>query len=308
MTKISVIVPVYNAEKYLYRCIDSILAQTFTDFELLLVNDGSKDNSGKICDEYAAKDSRVRVFHKENGGVSSARNVGLDNVKGEWVTFCDSDDSVEKCWLEFFIRNTKGVELVLQGFNNDIYLKDVSIFSYEGSVDELLKLLHRKSIVGYCYLKLFRTNIIQNNNIRFVEEVKFREDEDFVLKYLCSIHNVRCVKEGGYNYYIPDLSKKYIGNDNFPVLLSMYASVCCIYSKVLNDVSKSYLNELINAYFYSFNYGHVNCYKRTKILKAAVGKAVLDVNDLSIVSRYILYYCSSYLASKIFKIRTLISK
>ena len=94
MPQISVIVPVYNTEKYLHRCIDSILAQTFTDFELLLIDDGSTDNSGTICDEYATKDSRVRVFHKKNGGVSSARNLGVDNAKGEWVTFVDSDDCV----------------------------------------------------------------------------------------------------------------------------------------------------------------------------------------------------------------------
>ena len=100
MPKISVIVPVYNVEKYLHRCVDSILAQTFTDFELLLINDGSKDSSGVICDEYAAKDSRVLVFHKENGGVSSARNMGLDNAKGEWISFVDSDDWVEKEYLE----------------------------------------------------------------------------------------------------------------------------------------------------------------------------------------------------------------
>ena len=94
--KISVIVPVYNTEKYLRRCIDSVLAQTYQDFELLLIDDGSKDSSGAICDEYAAKDARVRVFHKENGGVSSARNLGLDNARGEWVTFVDSDDYIEK--------------------------------------------------------------------------------------------------------------------------------------------------------------------------------------------------------------------
>ncbi len=93
--KVSVIVPVYKVEKYLPECIESILAQTFTDFELILVDDGSPDNSGKICDDYAARDSRIRVFHKENGGVSSARNLGLDNARGEWVTFVDSDD-----WLE----------------------------------------------------------------------------------------------------------------------------------------------------------------------------------------------------------------
>ena len=80
---VSIIVPVYNTEKFLHRCIDSILAQTYTDFELLLIDDGSKDSSGAICDEYAAKDARVKVFHKENGGVSSARNLGLDNARGE---------------------------------------------------------------------------------------------------------------------------------------------------------------------------------------------------------------------------------
>ena len=92
--KISVIIPVYNAESTLRRCVDSFLAQTFTDFECLLINDGSKDRSGEICDEYVARDSRVKVFHKENGGVSSARNVGLDNATGEWIAFVDSDDWV----------------------------------------------------------------------------------------------------------------------------------------------------------------------------------------------------------------------
>lgn len=93
---ISVIVPVYNAEMYLHRCIDSVLAQTYQNFELLLIDDGSKDSSGTICDEYAAKDARVRVFHKEIGGVSSARNVGLDHAQDEWITFVDSDDYIEE--------------------------------------------------------------------------------------------------------------------------------------------------------------------------------------------------------------------
>ena len=100
--KISVIIPVYNAESTLRRCVDSVLAQTFTDFECLLINDGSKDKSGEICDEYAIRDSRVRVFHKENGGVSSARNVGLDNATGEWIAFVDSDDWVGRnIWSRF---------------------------------------------------------------------------------------------------------------------------------------------------------------------------------------------------------------
>ncbi len=98
--KISVIVPVYNVEKYLRRCIDSILSQTFSDFELLLIDDGSKDKSGDICDEYVAKDVRIKVFHKANAGVSSARNLGLDKAKGEFIFFVDSDDFLDKTHLE----------------------------------------------------------------------------------------------------------------------------------------------------------------------------------------------------------------
>lgn len=98
--KISCIVPVYNVEKYLRRCVDSILNQTFTDFELILVDDGSLDNSPAICDEYAVKDSRIKVIHKVNGGVSSARNVGLDVAKGEWICFVDSDDLIEADYMQ----------------------------------------------------------------------------------------------------------------------------------------------------------------------------------------------------------------
>jgi len=92
---VSVIVPVYNVEEYLGRCVDSILAQTYTNLEVILVDDGAKDSSGAICDEYAARDARVRVIHKENGGLSSARNAGIDAAKGDWLEFVDSDDWIE---------------------------------------------------------------------------------------------------------------------------------------------------------------------------------------------------------------------
>ncbi|MBQ7882921.1 MAG: glycosyltransferase, partial [Phascolarctobacterium sp.] len=95
MPKLSIIVPVYKVEQYIHKCVDSILNQSFTDFELILVDDGSPDNCGKICDEYAAKDKRVRVIHKENGGVSQARNLGIDEAKGEYISFIDPDDWVD---------------------------------------------------------------------------------------------------------------------------------------------------------------------------------------------------------------------
>ena len=130
---ISVIVPVYNTEKYLDRCIQSILAQTYTDFELLLIDDGSTDLSGEICDKYAEQDSRVKVFHKENGGVSSARNLGLDKANGDWVTFVDADDWVTTLYLNNLSDNTNSADFVVSivGENDNI--------SYQGSIIKKLE-------------------------------------------------------------------------------------------------------------------------------------------------------------------------
>ena len=158
---ISVIVPVYNSEQTLHRCIDSILGQTYRNFELLLINDGSKDRSGEICDEYARKDNRVKVFHKENGGVSSARNVGLDNARGEWITFCDSDDHVSKEWLSNMLDNDTGCDLVVQGFSTPMEYEplngDINRFCvYSGPIKDGLILLLQRHILGYLWVKLFK--------------------------------------------------------------------------------------------------------------------------------------------------------
>lgn len=214
MPKISVIVPVYNAEKYLHRCIDSILVQTFTDFELLLINDGSKDRSGVICDEYAVKDSRVRVFHKENGGVSSARNVGLDNANGEWVTFCDSDDYVYPCWLENYNILEYGTkyDLICQGIETDKPLchgvnKNIYSVDAKGSIVDIIESLCINLILGYTTVKAFRLDIVNRARIRFNQNLKFKEDETFVIQYARYAINSICVNKIGYLYYIPVWNK-----------------------------------------------------------------------------------------------------
>ena len=111
--KFSIIVPVYKAETFICKCIEGILAQTIVDFELILVNDGSPDRSGEICEEYAKKDIRIKVLHKENGGPSSARNVGLDNATGEYICFIDSDDTIDNTFLENF--GECKADIVIQG-------------------------------------------------------------------------------------------------------------------------------------------------------------------------------------------------
>ena len=136
--KISVIVAVYKAEAYLHRCVDSLLAQTFQNFEILLVDDGSPDNSGKICDDYAKQDARIRVFHKENGGVSSARQCGIDHAKGEYTTHVDPDDWVEPTMLEDLYRkaNEEDADMVL----SDFYLEYRDNIKYEKRQPSSLKI------------------------------------------------------------------------------------------------------------------------------------------------------------------------
>lgn len=118
---VSVIIPVYNAEKQLCRCVDSVLAQTYADVELLLIDDGSTDKSGKICDEYAQKDNRVRVFHKENGGVSAARNKGINEAKGDYLSFIDSDDWIVPCMYE------KMLQKICEN-NADVCICDINMY------------------------------------------------------------------------------------------------------------------------------------------------------------------------------------
>lgn len=171
MPKVSIIVPVYKAEAYLHRCVDSILAQTFTDWELLLIDDGSPDRSGEICDEYAQKDSRIRVIHKENGGVSSARQKGLDEAVGEYTIHADPDDWVEPTMLAEMYQKAKDEDA-------DIVMTD--FFQNKGRCQEYIgqkpKDINRKEVLrellfqqlhGSCCNKLVRRVCYSRDGIRF---------------------------------------------------------------------------------------------------------------------------------------------
>ena len=216
MSVISIIVPIYNAEKTLVRCIESILAQEFSNFELIIIDDGSTDASGAICDEYAKKDFRIRVIHKQNGGVSSARNQGIDNAKGEWITFCDADDYVYPCWLTNFIDNSQDADLVVQGIIADGNLYDFSKkgdriigIDFIGDSIVCIEKLFEKGILGYPWNKLFRRYIIAQNNLHFDSSIHLKEDEIFVLQYLKYCRVIQSTSKAGYYYEVPDWTRKY---------------------------------------------------------------------------------------------------
>ena len=198
MPTITVIVPVYNTEKYLYRCIDSILAQTFTNFELLLIDDGSNDASGQICDEYTTKDNRVRVFHKKNGGVSSARNLGLDNAIGKYIMFVDSDDYMMPGMLEVMLSalESKKADLVVCGTmeTGGGYWRPVADVDYSINQlnDHFVTLLHTE-LLSPPWNKILKKKII--GNIRFSEDISFGEDLLFNIQYLKKCETISFIKE-----------------------------------------------------------------------------------------------------------------
>jgi len=201
----SIIVPIYNSEKYLDRCINSILRQTYHNIELILVNDGSTDNSLKICEYYKYYDSRVKVVNKKNGGVSSARNCGMDFAGGDFIGFVDSDDYVDTNMYnrlyECIKDNTDLVVLITHTINNsELFLKDIDSISGYEALNYIFKLEFPTSVWAY----LYKRKII--DNIRLNEEVHFFEDFEFNTRALINASSVSLCKELLYNYEINDTS------------------------------------------------------------------------------------------------------
>lgn len=203
---ITVVIPIYNVEKYLKKCIESIIKQTYKNIEIILVNDGSTDNCPKICDEYAKKDKRIIVIHKKNGGVSEARNAGIDIAKGKYITFIDSDDYVAKEYIENLYveceKNNTEVSLIGTRYLNKkgkvIFSSKViqKTYTSEEAIKQLF--LGKYYDSGVCG-KMYKTTLL--NNIRFNKDIKIGEDLDVFYKILLKCKNIRInTKLKMYNY------------------------------------------------------------------------------------------------------------
>ena len=205
MAEISIIVPVYNVEKMLHRCVESILAQTFTDFELILVDDGSTDRSGLICDEYGLLDSRVRVIHQNNRGASAARNTGIDVSNGHFIAFCDSDDIVSPMWLQRLFELTDCNTLVVGAYccksdhlGTPLQLRIEAGKKYPRNC---YYDFNKVGLAGYLCNALYRSKIIQKYRIPLRENSEngdYNEDLLFALDY---IKHVDYIVYTGYSDY-----------------------------------------------------------------------------------------------------------
>lgn len=202
---VTIIIPVYNAEAFLPKCIESIISQSYSNFELLLVDDCSTDNSYSICQSYSSLDSRLLIIRNNiNKGVTITRNLGLDNAKGEYILFIDNDDYIDNNYIETFIN-------ALQDYDDVDLLTQNIVFHYQG--EEPFVETNQLSLGGP-WGKLFKRSIIENHQIRFIPGLKYNEDNLFILDYLEHSNNHFNIQYAGYHYIIHNsCTSKKLEND-----------------------------------------------------------------------------------------------
>ena len=253
--KVSVIVPIFNVEKYLVKCLDSLLSQSLQDIEFILINDGSSDNSGKICNEYSLKDSRIKVIHQKNKGVSAARNIGIKTSQGEYIGFVDPDDWIEQNMFEdmFATFQRTNVDLVVCGYNyynNDYILDKRRCYTIQGEELMDLKTVFKSlsdmppTIRHGVVTKLFKRQII--GDLRFDETLRSSEDLDFLLAYLEKIRQVCFIHRPFYNNLVREGSATHGAlniqslKDSFKVHRRMYNETVYRF-RDLKDYAQAYL-------------------------------------------------------------------
>lgn len=201
--KISVIIPVYNVEEYLRRCLDSVINQTYKNLEIICINDGSKDKSGNICDEYSDKDKRIIVIHKTNGGLSSARNEGLQICTGDYISFIDSDDWIEEDFYEFVIKNVADEDLMVFDYyiaksNTEKEIKKYGNKICEINKEKCLIDLSRAKLESHVWDKIYKSLIFKD--MRFPENRNY-EDQAIMHLIIDKSKKIKYFNESFYNYF-----------------------------------------------------------------------------------------------------------
>lgn len=300
--KISIIVPVYKVEQYIHKCIDSILAQTFTDFEIILVDDGSPDKCGEICDDFAKKDNRIKVIHKSNGGVSSARNRGIDTAKGDYIAFIDPDDTVEPniyiTLLEQALANSadivvcpiKTINLISNTTSiSSVWEKVCCSIDKKTIADSIIpSVLNAKyfSLLS-CFNKLYRKSWFDNFKIRFDENRHHGEDVRLNLILLTQINSLVFVEQPLYNYYIrkrssltqvfrEDFYDYILDSKNFGLLLCHKYNLPQFVDKLINDYILLTLN-----FMQAVVSSNISMYRKYGILSQILNDAEFEKSILN---------------------------
>lgn len=252
--RVSVIIPVYNSIEYLRRSVDNVLDQSFEDYEILLIDDGSTDGSDSVCDEYAEQYDRVRVIHKNHGGVSAACNCGIDNAAGKYLMFCDSDDFAEQNWIETLYRYAEQYpdRFVLSAFFKDeinhsqtVRLKDASP-NKQFSSDEYYY-LYKNGFSAYRWNRIYRRDAVIGNHIRFDDSISIGEDVIFNIEYLKCCTGFLYIDKPLYHWVNN-------GNDSLSRAyhVKYYDDIKALYYPRISAIAEKDKQAFYNEYFYRF--------------------------------------------------------
>ena len=259
MNLVSVIIPVYNVENDLEKCIESILNQTYTNLEVWLIDDGSKDNSPKICDVYEQKDSRVHVVHKQNAGVSAARNTGIERANGDYIMFVDSDDSIAPKAIEHMMERAESTqaEVVICGFHyyfmqEGTVRENIPSMQFEGDSERFLHTVFYdvliKEFLNPPWNKLIKRELVERCGLRFHEDYSICEDMAFSIMLVHHARKIAILQEALYNYVLKSgesLVSKF--HPNYFEALSFYMDCVKQYFEAMNAPNevKSRMNEFL---------------------------------------------------------------
>ena len=280
MPLISIIIPIYNAGKYIHKCLNSILAQTYTKWEAILVDDGSLDNSGVVCDEYATKDTRFKVVHKKNEGVSTARNEGIKQANGSWIAFIDADDYIGVNYLYDLQEEAKQkYDFTIQGFTRVRNGQIISQMIYPDEIflhNNFTRLFNETRLYGFPWGRLYNTNIIRTNGIIFDKKISCGEDAIFMYEYILFCNNIKFISKTDYFYEqrTSTLSQRYNTFDSEYYYFARYNEVLSAIAKKygFNNTDKSLLfggTLLARAIqsLYQGRYSHKERIEKLKIIK-----------------------------------------
>lgn len=291
---ITIIIPVYNASSYIDQCLQSVFGQTYTDWECILIDDGSKDTSPEKCDAWCKKDSRFKVIHQKNQGVSAARNNGLKIAKGEWVTFIDSDDWIESDYLSQMLSGTNTVDLVVSGQIREfpdgskiVYMpREKDTFVLESTAGKSFNDLNEKFLLYAPHEKLFHTEIIQINNLIFDENCSYGEDLQFVYEYLNHTTSIGTINHALYHYRMGDgntLSTK-LREDQFEVDYRQWKIVYNFYKN--HDFLIESANKYLAKRLWGIVYDGLFLYPKIKSRKNNYIKTILSIPEIGYLKQY----------------------
>lgn len=306
---VSIIIPIYNTSDYLEDCIRSVSAQSYADWECILVDDGSTDGSGKICDDAAAADSRFKVVHQENTGVSSARNRGLEEASGEYICFIDSDDSVEANYVETLLSalvssgaglsvcglkctDTSGIETIQVPRRKTVIKIDVP------NEQKFVWLEKRNLLFGPCQ-KMYLKSVIDNSRLKFPEGLRYGEDLMFNLSYLEHIESLAAIPQSLYCYNRRSSSLSTVfRNDQFTVDYNQWKALLDFHTRMglMGNSSQSFLYKRL----WGIVYDGLFIANRKRILNLPYIKTVLSIPEIEDLKRFKeVFTCSDWIKGRI---------